>query len=78
MAAPLVASNIGDYSYFSQTIDRSPLQDEDDRVDLDACTVSDEGEKKPAPIMRHQWMRGSIDDSQVRVECLACLRTATD
>lgn len=36
-------------------------EDEDD----DACLLTPEPEEKPPPIMRHQWMRGSIDDSQV-------------
>lgn len=31
------------------------------------CVVSLEVEEKPPPVMRHQWMRGSIDDSQVGV-----------
>lgn len=38
-------------------------QEEDEDEDDDACLV--EPEDKPPPVMRHQWMRGSIDDSQV-------------
>lgn len=38
-------------------------QEEDEDQDEDACLV--EPEDKPPPVMRHQWMRGSIDDSQV-------------
>lgn len=38
-------------------------QEEEESQDIDACLV--EPEDKPRPVMRHQWMRGSIDDSQV-------------
>lgn len=39
------------------------LQGEEE--DDDVCVVSNEVEEKAPPVMRHQWMRGSIDDSQV-------------
>ena len=35
--------------------------------DDESCGAGPEdGEKKAPPVMRHQWMRGSIDDSRVR------------
>ncbi|CAN0402010.1 unnamed protein product [Pylaiella littoralis] len=45
-----------------------PLEEDEDQDD-DACVVSLEPEDKPPPVMRHQWMRGSIDDSQ---PCSGC------
>ncbi|CAN0470918.1 unnamed protein product, partial [Ectocarpus sp. 12 AP-2014] len=44
-----------------------PLEEAEDEDD-DACLLP-EPEEKPPPVMRHQWMRGSIDDSQ---PCAAC------
>eukprot|EP00752_Nemacystus_decipiens_P015578 g13901.t1 len=43
-----------------------PLEEDEDQ-DEEACLV--DPEDKPPPIMRHQWIRGSIDDSQ---PCYAC------
>lgn len=40
------------------------FQEEAEDEDDDACLLP-EPEEKPPPVMRHQWMRGSIDDSQV-------------
>ncbi|CAM9813706.1 unnamed protein product, partial [Ectocarpus sp. 6 AP-2014] len=45
-----------------------PLEEAEDEDD-DACLLPEPEEKKPPPVMRHQWMRGSIDDSQ---PCAAC------
>ncbi|CAM9482593.1 unnamed protein product, partial [Hapterophycus canaliculatus] len=45
-----------------------PLEEDEDG-DEDACYVGPEPEEKPPSIMRHQWMRGSIDDSQ---PCAGC------
>lgn len=39
-------------------------QEEDEDEGEDACQV--DLEDKPPPVMRHQWIRGSIDDSQVQ------------
>ena len=47
------------------------MQEEGEDQDEDACLV--EPEDKPPPVMRHQWMRGSIDDSQVRTPATALL-----
>lgn len=45
-------------------------KEEDEDQEGDACLV--EPEDKPPPVMKHQWMRGSIDDSQVCFEHSTC------